>query len=168
MKIKNTKYILVLLAGIISLVSGCGCGKGGEGKGSSAEVATLEATHKKLLDELKPLYLEYIKENYAVRGSIYNEADVTKNFEREYTNLEAGSYAAKWKIATSVSDRSLTAGMLLEVFKAISKCKADIETTPSTSPKQKAYLEKKLEFLKNGKEMFKSLLGIDEAKEYKK
>ena len=78
MKIKNTKYILVLLAGIISLASGCGCGKGGEGKGSSAEVATLEATHKKLLDELKPLYLEQNKAGWLTN---YVEAKAIKGFE---------------------------------------------------------------------------------------
>ena len=166
MKIKNTKYILVLLAGIISLVSGCGCGKGGEGKGSSVEVATLEAIEKKFLDELKTLYLE---DDKAVQGVFYDKAKSTKEFERLYTDTETDSFVTKWRLAKGAADKGdmkAISTIATSTANKVGEIKNRIDVT-GIGAKEKAFREKALELHTNRLKMIEAYLGI-ETKEDKK
>lgn len=163
MKLKNTKYILLLLAGIM-LATGCGCGKGDGKGGAGGDVTELEATQEKLLGELKPLFLEWKKES---RGGAYDESISTKAFEKAFTSKdkEHNSFVNKWKIAKALLNKGDAGIVMMEKLREDAVSCIDNATTViesvSTLPKEKAYHEKYRELYRNTLKMIDIILDLD-------
>jgi hypothetical protein len=191
MKLKNTKYILLLLAGIIGIATGCGCGKGdgkggagcgcgkGDGKGGAgADVTELEATEKKLLDELKPLFVAWKKtQKNTVTKALFTDKEVEEVFKREYSDptyllnvqdmgvVLKPSYAYEWNNVKKFYDKdpSVLRQALNRTEMELGKTKRALARTSAdkSDDKVKAFWEKEQEFLENRKKMLETFGGIE-------
>ncbi len=155
--LKNTKYILVLLAGIMLVT---GCGDKGKGGAAGGDVTALEAKEQGLLSDLETKYVAWQKVHHA------NEAKIKKEFARQYSDKNyQGSYAWYWEKAKAFQDKD-SGGFAAN---CINNLGSDFRDTIDTldpvfgvapTGEKKAYLEKKKEFLENRLEMIKTLFGI--------
>ena len=170
MKLKNTKYILLLLAGIM-LATGCGCGDKGKG-GAGGDVTELEATEKKLLDDLKPLFVAFKKTNL---GGLLTDKQAEEEFKASYSDPERASFVAQWDSIKALLKSTSETGYeqlythrntILNNIASAQKAINDPLASPANDDqkKEKAYLEKALELYKNRLKMIDTLLGVETEK----
>lgn len=170
--------ILFFLLGVILLVSGCGCGDGDSNNNQSEDVKVAEDQEKKLLEELKPLYLAYYKDKLAGSYMGKTEAEAIQAFEAAYTDLESNSFAAELEQLKNINPQ--TSESINKVFdntkREISNTRSQINNPTDLlglfgggvggylhhsesviREAHKKYYEKKLELYKNRHKLLKAL-----------